>query len=283
MILFRCLVFLLSFSCFAQNQEYQFYNQTNAALLEDYYITIFSKSKTNHFYADDEAKVSLDKKLILASDSIQLNANFQKMKISKASFNSNIIEVELSQDLDEVVLTDKKNLFWIGAEKGNKLPMGIGIGVAVAIGIDSLKPVKIYALEIPIKGRILFHSSSYKSKFLVRLYEVDDGLKIIRKINEEDLIYQVKKRGSHKLQIDLSNLNYEVRNEQAHYIVVRLNRFSGDTHFKTGDAKNNPSAMNVTGIISKKVDGNIEHRFYRVNVEELEFVVKVRLQLERVK
>ena len=275
-----CCFILLPVLGFGQEtKDFQFYNQTSTEIIENYYLTIFENETINNFFPNEKHKISIAKETILKSDSIHLNANFQTIKLSKTEFNTETINVELSQSLDEVVVHDKKEKYWIGADKGSKAPYSFDTQLLVAINLYSIIPSKILAVEIPIKGKSFFlNKKSYKSKFQLLLYTVDENLNLVEKLTQKDLFYTVDKRGSHKIKIDLSNYNIEIN--QGKYIIVHIKKFTGDLVLKSAPIKKNTSAFGVSSTYKVDSLGHKEIKFHKW--KKVESVVKIRVQLEKI-
>ena len=287
---YRCKIAILKFwqlCCFLilpilgfgqETKDFQFYNQTGTEILENYYLTIFENETINNFFPNEKHKISIAKETILKSDSIHLNANFQTIKLSKTDFNTETINVELSLSLDEVVIHDKKEKYWIGAEGELRYGLSITHPVIQAIKLDSTLPSRVIAVEIHIKGGSIFTPRSYKSRFQLLLYIADKNLNLVEKLTNQDLFYSVRKRGSHKLNIDLREYNLQI--DEGKYIIIEIKKLSENLTFKLAPAKKNKSSIKLNKFIKRDSVSNKKIIYKKQSSQRN--VMKLRVQLEKI-
>lgn len=219
---FLCCFILLPVLSFGQEtKDFQFYNQTNAEILENYYLTVFENETINNFFPNEKHKISIAKETILKSDSIHLNANFQTIKLSKTGFNTETINVELSQSLDEVVFTQKsKEKHRISNSKLFRRGVSTNSPEAVLIDVEKsgIGNSKIKAVEIFVKGTTQFLNSKTPAngktvELVLSVNEDIDSVKI-NKIHLKKFEKEIIKDKPDWLRFDLSKENVFLSNEK---------------------------------------------------------------------
>lgn len=238
-LLWWAAIFSCPFLVLSQSNSYVFININNNKTIDFYTLVFYSNDAIDYYNPDATGRTVVPETIILLADSIILASNFQRKKLEKIQFKKEIVRIDLITELEEIIISNKDNSDFIGANKGYKPPLVTEksyLSICLKAKADSMYSVENIIIPIQRKGSI-DNEKSFNSKFEIKFYAADKNLNNVERISRKTIYCTVQKRRNHELTIDLSD--FDIVKPAEKILIIDIEFIQGKIGLKTAPAKNN--------------------------------------------